>query len=170
MSYITFEPWPPNRTIPVVRAGSRRELGTHRVEFLLGMNDARRKSLYWAKRIAAGTLVFRFAGTFDLIQANLGVINVECEIVLGIEELRRHRSAAVIPEPQHGRDNHQNKENADLFFLLHAAVRKYVFRCKPTFMTLAGPLFPLGGASVKDSTSYILGERCRPFKKRITFL
>src|SRR6266480_262011 len=44
--------------------------------------DTRRRSLYRAKRIAAGTLVFRLAGTCDLIHANLRVVDAEHGVVV----------------------------------------------------------------------------------------
>src|SRR5215472_3934340 len=111
------------------------------------MRDRRSGSLYWAKRIAAGTLVIRVAGAFDLAQANLRILNAEDEIVLEIGDICNHWCATVIPKPYHGRDDDQNKEDADLVLLLHAAVRKYVFKCRLTVIALAGPLVPFGRAT-----------------------
>src|SRR5215472_7821758 len=119
------------------------------------MRDGRSGSLYWAKRIAAGTLVIRLAGAFDLAQANLGVLNAEDKIVLEIGDVCNHWCATVIPQPYHGRDDDQKKEDADLVLLLHTAARKCVLRCKSTPITLTGPLFSLGRAGVKDSRTGI---------------
>ena len=143
----------------IARQGQRRrrgwKLGTLDLVFRGGMRDGRSGSLYWAKRIAAGTLVIRLAGAFDLAQANLEVLNAEDEIVLEIGDICNHWCATVIPHPYHGRDYDQKKEDADLLPLLHAAVRKCVFTCKSSLTTLAGPLFSVGRAGVKDSRSAI---------------
>src|SRR2546429_287168 len=62
--------------------GWRWKLGTWNFAFLVGTRDTRRRSLYRAKRIAAGTLVFRLAGTCDLIHANLRIVDAEHGVVV----------------------------------------------------------------------------------------
>ena len=70
----------------IARQGQRRrrrwKLGTWDLVFPAGIRDGRRRSLYWAKRIAAGTLVFRLAGPFDLIHANLRIVHAERVVVV----------------------------------------------------------------------------------------
>src|SRR5205823_7376772 len=129
------------------------QLRPRNLGFLVRGRSRLLRSLHRAEWIATGTSVLRPACALNQIHANLRIINANDLIVLDTGSIGLRGLVVKIPEPHDGRNEHQDQENADLLFLLHAAVRKYVFTCRPTLMTLAGPLFPPGGASVKDSTS-----------------
>ena len=139
----------------------------------------RTRPLRWRRRgrgngaedIAAGAFVFGFAGLFQLVE-------MELRVLYG-EQLRgRDRGAGIsgnsgpalieIEKPDGSRDQQEQGEHGELFFLLHEAVRKNVLRCSVTLMAFADAVVVFSVPRVKESTSYRFGERCKAFRKVIT--